>query len=201
MDKSLLADETRAWLIDLDDTLYEQSSGLMEIIDQRIDYYFSYKLRCNLKEAGMLREKLFARYQNTFVGALNEKIILQKELYEFMKFAHNFDFSNIIVPNFELLSVLRLIKGKKYIFSNAIKFHIDNVLNALKATHLFNGVYDIASFSYKFKPDSYPFHLFMKQNALEHTNIIFVDDTEENLDAARRIGLCSFHPKEIVLNL
>lgn len=199
MNKDLLANEKSVWLIDLDNTLYKQDAGLMEIIDQRIDYYFSYKSRCSLREASILRKKLFSNYQNTFIGALNEKIILQQELYEFMMFVHNFDFSNIIVPNHDLLRMLKVVKGKKYIFSNSIKLHIDNVLNSLNATHLFDGVYDIVSFSYKFKPDSYPFHLFIKQNKVEHKDIIFIDDTEKNLNTARSIGLRAFHPREVIL--
>jgi len=200
MNKDLLTDEKSVWLIDLDNTLYKQDAGLMEIIDQRIDYYISYKSRCDLKEAGMLREKLFSNYQNTFIGALNEKIILQQELYEFMKFVHNFDFSSIIVPNNDLLNILKVVKGKKYIFSNSIRLHIDNVLNTLNAACLFDGIYDIVSFSYKFKPDSYPFLLFMKQNTIEHKDIIFVDDTETNLCSARSLGLRAFHPREVTLN-
>jgi putative hydrolase of the HAD superfamily len=197
MNDDLLMDEKKIWLIDLDNTLYEQSGGLMEIMDKRIESYFVNKLRCNLKEASILRNKLYAKYQNTFVGAKNEKIILQEELYEFMKFVHNFNFENIIVPNSELIAVLNEVKGNKYVFSNSIRLHIDNVLRVLNVAHLFDGVYDIISFSYKYKPDSYPFRLFKEQNNVAYSDIVFIDDSEVNLDAARNLGSCVFHPNVV----
>lgn len=181
------------WLVDLDNTLYMEESNLMPTIDQRIEYYLSYKCRCSLSEAQNIRQDLLTQYHNTFMGALEEKIVYSHELAEFINFTHSFVPINKIVPNKAVVDIVKNAKGKKYIFSNSTKFYISRILKKMGLVKNFDGVIDIQALKYTFKPKQEAFDLVINMLSLNPVNSVLIDDSVSNLKTAEKMNINTIH--------
>lgn len=181
------------WLIDLDNTIYKEESNLMPTIDQRIEYYISYKCRCSLHEAQRIRQELLIQYHNTFMGAVEEKIVHSHELGEFINFTHNFKPTDKIVPNKTVIDIVKRAKGKKYIFSNSTMFYISRILKSMNLLKNFDGVIDIQALEYTFKPKPEAFNLVIKMLSLNPEKSVLIDDSISNLKTAESLNINTIH--------
>ena len=195
--KSLVNDKKITWLIDLDNTLYLESTEIFKIMDQRIAYYLSYKCRCDIDMAEKVRKSIFADHNNTFTGVVNEKIITKEELGEFLSFVHGFDIECRVNPNKKLLKLIQDIKGEKYIFTNSTKEYATRVLNCLGVNEKFHGIYSVEDFGYTYKPSKAPYLFLLKTLNLLPNNTVIIDDMNENLQTAKKLGINTIHVDEV----
>ena len=70
----------------------------------------------------------------------------------FLDSVHNLDYS-IVCPNIELNNALSNLKGRKIIYSNANKKHVDEILDRLEIADIFDEIFDIKLANYIPKPD------------------------------------------------
>ncbi len=186
---NFIDDPEITWLIDLDNTIYREESNLMPTIDKRIEYYLSYKCRCSLVEAQKIRSELLDEYGNTFMGAVEEKIINTSELPEFINFTHSFVPSDKIIPNKTVVNIVKKAKGKKYIFSNSTSFYISRILKSMNLEDKFDGVVDINSLGYTFKPRLEAFDFIIKMLSLNPEKSVLIDDSISNLKTAEKVRM------------
>jgi len=190
--KDLIQNEGCIWLFDLDNTLYQTNSNMMRVMDERIDMFLTYKCRCTLKEATGLRNHLFFKYKNTFVGALREKIILEDELPQYLSFAHNFDIPKRLVKNNSILQLIKEVAGKKYVFSNGLRSYIARVLQILNLEDEFDGYFGIEDYNYFFKPGQEPYSFVQKFFNKPADDFILIDDSPGNIETAKRMGFGAY---------
>ena len=94
----------------------------------------------------------------------------------------------IIKPDILMKNSLEKLTGRKIIFTNANKSHVDNVLNRLNINNIFDSVYDITDADYYPKPDIRSYKSFVKKYNIDATKTIMFDDIARNLVPASKLG-------------
>ncbi len=145
---------------------------------------------------------------NIFSQLETGRISKQDFVLEIQKFAPKASETQIInawnailqdLPN-ERLEVLKRIKDKFSIFllSNTNSIHIEKIIDNLgekkykEFYNLFNKVYYSHEVKLR-KPSSDIFRLVIKENNLSIKNTLFIDDSIQHIESAKKIGLKTYH--------
>ncbi|HEY9076468.1 MAG TPA: pyrimidine 5'-nucleotidase [Anaerolineaceae bacterium] len=175
-----------AILFDLDETLYPTSSGIWELIRDRINLFMEEKLQIPHDQVAEMREDLFRRYGTTMRGL---QAIYHIDEHEFLAFVHDVPVGNYLTPHPELRNLLHSLKVKKIIFTNADRNHASRVTNVLGISDCFDQVIDILDISPYCKPMDDAFKIAMRLAGIsDPQRCVFIDDTPNNLQAAFRLG-------------
>lgn len=88
-----------------------------------------------------------------------------------------------------LSKLLKHLKGKKFIFTNGNKVHLDDVLSKMKIKSLFNNTANSDEFNLHLKPDIYSyFYVENKFKLDKFKKVYFFEDSIENLITAKKLG-------------
>ena len=172
------------WIFDLDNTLYSAETGIFDQIDQLMGKFISKHLNLEMPEAKKLQKEYFKEHGTTLRGLMNNHYI-NPEL--FLNEVPKLDYS-IIKSDILMKKALENLKGRKIIFTNANKSHVDNVLNRLNINNLFNSVYDITDANYFPKPDIRTYKSLVYKYNIDSTKTIMFDDIAKNLVPASKLG-------------
>ena len=172
------------WIFDLDNTLYSAETGIFDQIDQLMGKFISKHLNLEMPEAKKLQKEYFKEHGTTLRGLMDNHNI-NPEL--FLNEVHKLDYS-IIKSDILMKKALENLKGRKIIFTNANKSHVDNVLNRLNINNLFNSVYDITDANYFPKPDIRTYKNLVNKYNIDATKTVMFDDIARNLVPASKLG-------------
>ena len=145
---------------------------------------------------------------NIFNQLETGRISKQNFILEIQKFVPKASSSQIInawnailqdLPN-ERLEILKNIKDKFSIFllSNTNTIHIEKIIDKLgekkyeEFYNLFNKVYYSHEVKLR-KPNPDIFKLVIKENCLSIKNTLFIDDSIQHIESAKKIGLKTYH--------
>lgn len=171
---------------DLDDTLYPPTTGLWDLIGERIDLFIQKKLEVPPEETIPLRTRLFETYGTTLRGLENEFGIDQEE---YLSFVHDVPVDQILKPDPHLRTLLLSVAYRKIIFTNADRFYARRVIHALGLDDCFSQIIDILDISPDCKPQNTAFQTAVSLAGLiSPENIILIDDTPRNLETASLMG-------------
>ena len=145
---------------------------------------------------------------NIFNQLETGRISKQNFILEIQKFAPKASASQIInawnailedLPN-ERLEILKDIKDKFSIFllSNTNTIHIEKIIDKLgkKKYEEFYNLFDKVYYSHEVKlrkPNADIFKLVIKENCLSIKNTLFIDDSIQHIESAKKIGLKTYH--------
>ena len=59
---------TRLWLVDMDDTIFNASAGMLEAIHRRMEAFIAQRLGISIEEAQRVQKDYWRQYGATFVG-------------------------------------------------------------------------------------------------------------------------------------
>lgn len=196
-------------LIDLDNTIYPASCGLLRAIDRRMSQFMTEKLGFDSAEVDTVRVEYWKKYGTTLRG-LRETTGVDE--LDFLSFVHELDLENHIKPDGELRKTLEALPHTKYIYTNADRSHADRVLEAMGLTGLFAEIFDITALGMIGKPDPLSYELIEKKLALLDGNlfgktasgdsgdpeekIVFFDDYAKYLEPAKQRGWITVHVEE-----
>ena len=100
----------------------------------------------------------------------------------------------------ERLEVLKKIKDKFSIFllSNTNSIHVEKIIDNLgvKKYEEFYNLFDKVYYSHEIKlrkPNADIFKLVIKENCLSIKNTLFIDDSIQHIESAKKIGLKTYH--------
>jgi putative hydrolase of the HAD superfamily len=173
-------------LFDLDDTLYDASSGLWSAMQARMEQYIVDRLTISPDAAAALRLR-YARQYGTTLNGLRAEYAIDSD--EYLAHVHNIDLSAFIQPNSELRGMLGRIRLRKAIFTNADLPHARRVLEALGIVDCFEVISDITARDYACKPDARAYHIMLAQLGASPSECVYVDDAPRNLSSARELGI------------
>ena len=117
-----------------------------------------------------------------------------------IKYAWNKMLLNL--PLERLLSIKRMMcKYQTFLLSNTNSIHISFFKNGLDASEwkLFKSVFNKIYFSYEIgmrKPSNKIFEYVLKDNHLQAENVLFIDDSIQHINAAKKIGIITHHLKD-----
>ena len=176
------------WIFDLDNTIYDFNLGLFRRVSSRMTVYIKEFFDLNEVDALTLQRDMYKKYGLTLRGLMIEKKINPEP---FLEFVHDVDFSELN-EDVTLKTLLRKIKGKKSIYTNATFKHAKNILKSMGIFQEFEIIFDIKDANYIAKPDPNSYRMMKKKLNLDNKNIsksIFFEDTAKNLKPASELGM------------
>ena len=182
-----LNDKIENWIFDLDNTLYSADSGIFQQVSDLMGKFVSKQLNISLVEAKKIQNKYYKKHGTTLRGLMDNHGV---DPDTFLKEVHNLDYS-IVSPNKKLNNELFKLKGRKIIYSNANKEHVDQILQRLDLTDTFDEIFDIKSANYIPKPEIKPYREIVKKFKINPKETIMFDDIAKNLVPAKILGFTS----------
>ena len=185
------------WIFDLDNTMYDINLGLFKKISNRITDFIMYKYSLDIDQAKKIQKEYYLKYGLTLRGLIVEKKL---EPEEFLDYVHDVEHPEL-EKNDQLISKIRLLEGKKIIFTNATSNHAKKILKILELEHDFDQIIDIKDLEYIPKPDKRSYKKLLECLNLNKENLdktIFFEDTVKNLIPAKELGITTVWMKNSI---
>jgi putative hydrolase of the HAD superfamily len=176
---------TRAWIFDLDNTLYPAECDLFRQIDQRMGEFVSRFLGLSFDDAKRLQKAYYVEHGTTLRGLMQEHGLQPQE---FLDYVHDIDLSPVAAAP-DLCAVLNRLPGRKYIFTNGSRRHAENVAAKLGVLDCFDDVFDIGAASYIPKPDRGAYETMLAKHDVSAPSAAMFEDLPHNLETAHALGM------------
>lgn len=177
----------RVWIFDLDNTLHDATPHIFPHINRSMTAYLQQHLQLDEAAANALRLHYWYRYGATLSGLMRHH---STDPEHFLWHTHQFpDLSRMVLRVPRLRHVLKALPGKKVVFSNAPQHYAHAVLKLLRVDDLFDDVMAVEHTRYRPKPDNFGFMRLMKKHCVKAAQCVMVEDSLENLSAAKRLGM------------
>lgn len=182
-------EHVRAWVFDLDNTLYPPSARLFDQIEARMIAYVMGALGVNHDMANQLRVHYWRTYGTTLAGLMREHGI---DPDPYLEQVHNISF-DALVPDPNLAAQIRALPGRKIVYTNGTAPYAQNVLAARGLSDLFDAVYGVEHAGYLPKPDKAAFDQVFARDGLDPTVGAMFEDDPRNLAAPHAMGMRTVH--------
>lgn len=175
------------WIFDLDNTLHDATPHIIPHLNRSMTAYIQEHLNFGEAEAGALRVRYWKAYGATLVGLMRHH---NTDPRHFLWYTHQFpELQSMVIAERGLRHALRRIRGRRVLFSNSPLHYAQGVLELLRIDDLFDAVYCIEGIGFRPKPDREAFRVLLERERLAPERSVLVEDTLDNLRAARRLGL------------
>ncbi|HOP74115.1 MAG TPA: pyrimidine 5'-nucleotidase [Bacillota bacterium] len=176
----------RYLILDLDNTLYPKSSGLLPAVDGKIDKYIQMKLGWELQKLAVVRQQYWKEYGTTLSGMI---VHHGTDPEEYIRMTYDLDVSRYIGADDRLEQTLRAIELPKIVFSNSPREYVERVLKVLGIDRLVEAIYDIRFCNYFGKPNPDSYRKVLAHLRASGEECIFVDDSRPNIVGAEAVGM------------
>lgn len=173
------------WIFDLDNTLYPASTGLFDLIDERMGAYIQRLLSCDPAEARRVQKAHFHEHGTTLAGLMREHGV---DPHEFLADVHDIALDRI-ASDPALEAGLGRLPGRKLIFTNGDAPYARRVLDQLGIAHHFDHLHDIHACQLRPKPAAHGYDLLVVQLAIDPARTAMVEDMVQNLKPAKSLGM------------
>jgi putative hydrolase of the HAD superfamily len=173
-------------LFDLDNTLYAKSTGVMDVVSQRINEYMALRLGMDEATIKTLRPRYWEQYGTTMRGLMLEH---GTNADDYLDYVHAFSVQEFLAPNVELDAVLQQLPWRKVIFTSSTRNHVQQVLEALAIAQYFARTFDIRDTGLICKPDPAAYQVVLQALGLKAEQCLLVDDSLPNLQTAAALGM------------
>jgi len=175
------------WVFDLDNTLHNASPHIFPHINRSMTAYLQKHLQLDEAAADKLRVHYWQRYGATLSGLMRHH---GTDPDHFLWHTHQFpELDRMVLREPRLRHVLKRLPGKKVVFTNAPQHYAHAVLKLLKVDGLFDDVMAVEQTRFRPKPDGFGFMRLLKRHKVKVTQCVMVEDSLENLRAAKRLGM------------
>jgi putative hydrolase of the HAD superfamily len=173
-------------LIDLDETLYPSSSGLIGEISGRMTRFVADYLQLGEEKAARLRRRLSREHGTTLTGLMNEYGFQEPEAY--LEFSHPVEVERFLHKDPELAQALSSIPLPKSILTNSPWEHAVRILRYLEIEHLFEKIFDIRFSEFRGKPDKAVYRKVLDELGRSPHEVLFVDNRLDYLLSFQELG-------------
>ena len=175
----------RDWIFDLDNCLYPASTGLFDLIDERMAAYIQRLLDCGPEEAKRIQKSHFHAHGTTLAGLMEEH---QVDPHHFLSDVHDIAFDRVQSDE-RLARLLPRLPGRRFIFTNGDAPYARRVLDRIGIAAHFDELHDIHASSYRPKPDPHGYRLLCERFNIDPGRALLVDDMVQNLAPAKALGM------------
>lgn len=173
------------WIFDLDNCLYPASTGLFELIDERMGGYIERLLGCDAAEAKRVQKAHFHEHGTTLAGLMREHGV---DPHHFLDDVHAIPLDR--VPQDDRLAAgLARLPGRKLVFTNADEPYARRVLEALGVSEHFAALHDIHAAELRPKPDRHGYELMLDRFGIDPCTAAMIEDMAQNLKPAKELGM------------
>ena len=177
----------RVWIFDLDNTLHDARPQIFPSMHLQMNEYLKRNFGLDDAGASQMRSFFWQRYGTTLKGLTRHH---GHDPKRFIRETHQFaELAGMVVGENALRHALARLEGKRLIFSNAPRHYVEEVVRALGVRRYFDAVYTIENTRYCPKPAFQGFRLLLRAHDLDAHRCVMVDDSLENLRAAKRLGM------------
>jgi len=178
-------DHVRNWIFDLDNCLYPASTGLFELIDERMGAYIQRLLSCDPKEARRVQKHHFHTHGTTLAGLMKDHDV---DPNDFLEQVHAIPLDRVQCDE-RLGRLLPRLPGRRFVFTNGDASYARRVLGAIGVEEHFDELHDIHASSYRPKPDPHGYELLCERFEIDPRAALLVDDMAQNLKPAKELGM------------
>lgn len=178
-------DHIRAWIFDLDNTLYPASADLFGQIDRRMTAYVARLLDVPSEQALTIQKRYFHEHGTTLSGLMAYHGV---DPHEFLADVHAIEL-DAIAEDARLARLIARLPGRKLVFTNGDESYAHRVLAKLGLGASFEAVHDIHACAYVPKPDPTAYAGFCARWQVDPTTALFVEDMARNLMPAKALGM------------
>ncbi len=175
----------RAWIFDLDDTLYSPETQFMGLIQGRINAYMVRTVGLPAAEAMIVQKGYLRDYGTSLAGLMAHYQIDPKD---FLAEVHDVPL-DLLTPDPGMRAGLERLEGPRLVFTNGATSHAHRVLGKLGIDDLFDGVFALEDADLIPKPDPRTFARMTERFGVDPTTAAFFEDTPRNLQPAKAIGM------------
>jgi putative hydrolase of the HAD superfamily len=175
----------RDWIFDLDNCLYPPSTGLFELIDQRMGAYIERLLDCDPEEARRVQKAHFHEHGTTLAGLMKDHHV---DPHHFLDDVHGISLDRLKCDE-RLSKLLPRLPGRRFVFTNGDASYARRVLARIGIDRHFDELHDIHANRYRPKPDPYGYGLFCERFGVDPRRSLLVDDMVQNLAPAKALGM------------
>jgi putative hydrolase of the HAD superfamily len=173
------------WLFDLDNTLYDASTGVFDRIIDRMNLFVSGHLQISTEQASALRKTYWERYGTTLRGMMEEH---GTNPDNFLWYAHDIDISD--VPQCAITKeFLAHLPGRKIVYTNSSHEFAERMMKHLGIHHHFEDIFSIEDTKYVPKPEIDAYHALIRNYNFDPKRATMFEDMQINLKTAADLGM------------
>src|SRR5436309_1138417 len=136
-------------LLDVDNTLYPPSRGVVERVDTLINRYLIERVGIDAAQVDDIRRRLWSDYGTTLHGLMHRRGI---DPHDYLRFVHAIELGELLAPDPPLGAMLGRIPLLKVAVTNGSAAHARGVLDCLGVRPLFFRVYGLERLAFVPKP-------------------------------------------------
>lgn len=179
----------RAWVFDLDNTLYPPSARLFDQIEVRMTNWVMQTLSVDRPQADHLRRHYWATYGTTLAGLMQEHGV---DPAPYLTDVHDISLEHL-QPDAALASYIRALPGRRIVYTNGSAPYAERVLGARGLSGLFDAVYGVEHAGFRPKPERAAFETIFAADGLDPTKGAMFEDDSRNLAAPHAMGMRTVH--------
>lgn len=173
------------WVFDLDNTLYDASSGVFPQIDRNMRGFLMKEFDLDEPSALIYQKDLYRDYGTTLAGLMARHKL---DPARFLDHVHDVDASELQRDE-SLIAALKRLPGRKAIFTNADRRHAENIAARLGILDQFDAIFDIVSSEYRPKPDPDAYDKVLTHYGATGRRAAMFEDLKRNLKPAALLGM------------
>jgi putative hydrolase of the HAD superfamily len=177
-------------LLDVDNTLYARSCGVVDRVDSLINRYLVERIGVAAAEVDTVRRGLWRDYGTTLHGLMHRGHI---DPDDYLRFVHAVELADLLVQDPALAAMLGRIPLLKVAVTNGSRAHAEAVLDRLGVRELFFRVYALEQLRYLPKPYVHAYQTVLAGLHARGAECVLVEDSAPNLRAARQLGMGTVH--------
>ncbi|QEY23850.1 pyrimidine 5'-nucleotidase [Neisseria animalis] len=176
------------WLFDLDNTLHHADAGIFTLINRAMTDYIAGRLQIDTAAASHLRQDYWHKYGATLAGLQIHHPEI--DISEFLRASHPIaDLLAALVPVNGTAETLSRLQGRKAVFSNGPSFYVQAIVGALGLHKQFDRLLGTDDFGLLYKPHPQAYQTVCRLLSSAPEQCIMVDDSADNLHAAKILGM------------
>lgn len=175
----------RAWVFDLDNTLYPPSARLFDQIEVRMTAFVMQALGVEKGEADRLRRHYWQLYGTTLAGLMHEHGV---DPGPYLTEVHEIDLAQL-APDPALRDEIGTLPGRRIVYTNGSAPYAERVLEARGLSGLFDAVYGVEHAGFRPKPERAAFETVFARDGIDPTRAAMFEDDPRNLAAPHAMGM------------
>ncbi len=179
----------RAWVFDLDNTLYPPSARLFDQIEVRMTAFVMQSLGVKRAQADRLRRHYWVTYGTTLAGLMREHDV---DPAPYLTEVHEISL-DALQPDPDLRARIAALPGRRVVYTNGSAPYAERVLAARGLTGVFDAVYGVENAGFRPKPERAAFEAVFAADGLDPGQAAMFEDDARNLKAPHAMGMRTVH--------
>lgn len=179
----------RAWVFDLDNTLYPPQARLFDQIEVRMTDWVMQAIGVDRAKADHLRQHYWATYGTTLAGLMAEHDV---DPTPYLVDVHDISLAGLVADPV-LAARIRALPGRRIVYTNGSRPYAERVIAARGLSGLFDAVYGVEHAGFRPKPERGAFETVFAADGLAPRTAAMFEDDARNLAAPHAMGMRTVH--------